>query len=327
GLRERVLGNPDRLGKLGSIAPKLANWGCGNRFQRVMMEKLIGIDRRKDLPIFASETFEKWVQRNGLPQPPAEPAAKVALFPSCFVNFYNPAPAKAAVEVLSKNECAIAYPKQNCCGMPALDGGDVKFAQQEARANVDSMLALVRQGYKIAAINPTCSMTMRREYPHLLAGDEVKEFAAAVVDPGELLNEIRRAGRFNRDFKSTPVTVAYHVPCHLKAQAIGLRSLDMMRQIPGVEITTVDACSAHDGTWAMKKEFFELSMKWGDKAFSGMRDANARVMASDCPLAAIQIGQATGVRPIHPMEVLARAYRPDGFPAPAGRAVNGPAKE
>jgi Fe-S oxidoreductase len=200
--------------------------------------------------------------------------------------------------------------------MPALDSGDVEFARKEARANIDSMLPLVRDGYKIAAINQTCSLLMRSEYPNLLPGDEVKEFAAAVVDSHELLNELRRAGKFNKDFKSTPTTVAYHVPCHLKAQAIGLRSRDLMRQIPGLEVTTVDACTAHDGTWAMKKEFFELSMKWGEKAFQGMREGEARVMATDCPLAAVQIEQATGVRPIHPIEVLARAYDSDGFPDP-----------
>ena len=89
-----------------------------------------------------------------------------------------------------------------------------------------------------------------------------------------------------------------------------------MRQIPGAEITTVDACTAHDGTWAMKREYFELSMKWGEKAFAGMREAEAAFMATDCPLAAIQIEQGTGVRPLNPAEILARAYRPDGFATP-----------
>lgn len=312
--RERVLAHPDQIGKVGTLFPKLANFGCHQRFQRVMMEKLLGIHRDKKLPEFAIETFEKWLKRTGLPPIPDSPTAKVAIFPTCFVNYYNPAPGKAAVEVFAKNGCAVKCPKQNCCGMPALDSGDVEFARKEARANIDSMLPLVRDGYKIAAINPTCSLMMRDEYPNLLPGDEVKEFATAVVDSHELLYELRRAGKFNNDFKSTPGTVAYHVPCHLKAQAIGLRSRDLMRQIPGVEIATVDACTAHDGTWAMKKEFFELSMKWGEKAFQGMRDGEARVMATDCPLAAVQIEQATGVRPIHPIEVLARAYQPDGFP-------------
>ncbi len=323
GRREKMLGNPDRTGRLGSKLPALANWSCRNAIQRRVMEKLLGIHRDKQLPEFAGETFEQWIARTGLPQAPAEPAAKVAIFHTCFVNYYNTAPGQALVAVLEKNRCAIASPPQNCCGMPALDGGDVAFAQQQARSNVDSLLPLARQGYKIAAINPTCSMTLRREYPTLVGTPEARELAAAIVDPGELLYGLRREGKFNRDFCTTPGKVAYHVPCHLKAQAVGLRGRDLLRQIPGAEVVTVDACTAHDGTWAMKREFFELSMKWGEKAFAGMRDAEADFMATDCPLAAIQIEQGTGVRPFNPLELLARAYAADGFanpvapPAPA----------
>ncbi len=314
GLRERVLAHPDQIGKLGALNPSLANMMCRQKFQRVVMEKMLGIHRDKLLPEFPAETFDQWLKRNPLPPIPAEPTAKVAVFPTCFINYYNPGPGKAAVEVFAKNGCAVKCPKQNCCGMPALDSGDVEFARKEARANVDSMLPLVRQGYKIAAINPTCSLMMRLEYPNLLLGSDVKEFAAAIVDSHELLDQLRRAGKFNTEFQSTPGTIAYHVPCHLKAQDIGLRSRELMRQIPGVQVTTVDACTAHDGTWAMKKEFFELSMKSGERAFSGMRDVGARVMATDCPLAAVQIEQATGVRPLHPIEVIARSYQRGGFP-------------
>lgn len=316
GLREKMLGNPDRTGKIGSKLPALANWSCRSTLQRRVMEKLLGIHRDKQLPEFAGETFEKWIARIGLPAAPAEPAAKVAIFHTCFVNYYNTAPGKALVTVLAKNRCAIASPPQNCCGMPALDGGDVEFAQKQARANLAALLPLARQGYRIAAINPTCSMTMRREYPTLLGTPEARELAAAVADPGEVLYELRRTGKFNRDFQSTPGKVAYHVPCHLKAQAVGLRGRDLLRQIPGAEVTTVDACTAHDGTWAMKREFFELSMKWGEKAFAGMREAEADFMATDCPLAAIQIEQGTGVRPFNPVELLARAYEPGGFVNP-----------
>lgn len=315
-LRERLLGDPARLGRLGAMAPRLANWSCRSRPARVMMEKTVGIHRRKLLPEFAGQSFEAWLRSTGLPAPPDGPAAKVAIFHTCFVNYYHPAPGRALVKVLAKNGCAISSPAQNCCGMPALDGGDIALAQKLARANVASLLPLVRQGCRVAAINPTCSLMMRKEYPSLLDSDEARELARAVVDPHELLYALRREGKFNDDFRSTPGAVAYHVPCHLKAQAIGFRSRDLMRAIPGVEVATVDACTAHDGTWAIKREFFELSLKWGDKAFSGMREAGASVMASDCPLAALQIEQAIGTRPLHPIEVLARAYEPDGFPTP-----------
>src|SRR5258707_62458 len=113
---ERVLAHPDQLGKVGSLSPSLANMMCRQKFQRVVMEKLLGIHRDKLLPDFADETFDKWLERNPLPAIPAEPAAKVAIFPTCFVNYYNPAPGKAAVEVFAKKGCALKWPKQSCCG-------------------------------------------------------------------------------------------------------------------------------------------------------------------------------------------------------------------
>ena len=61
GMREKMLGNPDRLGKIGSIVPKLANWACRSPFQRAMMEKMLGISRAKQLPEFAGETFDAWL--------------------------------------------------------------------------------------------------------------------------------------------------------------------------------------------------------------------------------------------------------------------------
>lgn len=315
-VRDRMLGNPDLLGSVGSLTPALANASCKNKLQRAIMEKLLGIHRDKKLPDFAGETFEKWLARNPLPAEPPAPAAKVVLFPTCFINYYNPGPGQAAVEVFARNNVALACTKQNCCGMPAIDGGDVAFAQKQARTNIATMLPYVRAGYKVAPLNPTCSMTMKHEYLDILAGDDVKEFAAAVVDPHELLWTLRKEPTFDRGFRTTPGKIAYHIPCHLKAQQIGFRSRDLMRLIPGTDITTVEACTAHDGTWAMKTEYFELSMKWGKKAFDGMTEAEPDVMATDCPLSAIQIEQATGTKPIHPIEVLARAYREDGFPTP-----------
>jgi Fe-S oxidoreductase len=74
-------------------------------------------------------------------------------------------------------------------------------------------------------------------------------------------------------------------------------------------------CCGHNGTYAMTVEGFEPSARIGRKAFEGMREANAGTWASDCPLAAIQFQQHAGLKPMHPMTILARAYREDGFPS------------
>jgi Fe-S oxidoreductase len=148
-------------------------------------------------------------------------------------------------------------------------------------------------------------------------GEAARQVAGATRDICEFLHELRQSGAFREDFKSTPNgPVAYHAPCHLRMQNIGFRGRDLMRRIPGVQPKLVAECCGHDGTWAMKKEYFQLALKNGRKAFDGMKEADADLWTTDCPLAAIQFEQACGKKPLHPIEVLDRAYQPDGFPTP-----------
>ena len=322
-LREKMLRDPDKIGKVGTLMPGLANWGNRFRPNRILMHILGGIHRDKLLPPFESPTFEKWVSRQtGGAMASSGGTHKVVLFSTCFVNYNRPAIGRAAWSVLTHNDCKVACPKLNCCGMPALDSGDIKLAQDKARKNVEALAPLVEQGYRIAVVNPTCSLMLKTEYVELLADDSDPEIAqgahkvaAATRDLGEFLFELEKQGAFRSDFKSTPNgNVAYHAPCHLRMQGIGFRSRDLMRRIPGVLPKLVQECCGHDGTWAMKKEWFELSLKNGQKAFDGMKEAASDLWTSDCPLAAIQFEQACGAKVLHPIEVLDRAYREEGFP-------------
>ena len=324
-LREKMLADPDRLGKVGTMLPMLSN--AANRIpaHRILMEKALGIHRDKLLPEFADETFPNWVHRElkGASVTP-DGTHKVLLFATCFVNWNKPQIGQAAFRVLRHNDCQVAAPGLGCCGMPALDGGDIDSAKKQARQNVKALLPWIDKGYAVAAINPTCSLMMKTEYPELLddpadraLAEGARRVAAATRDLGEYLFERRQAGQFKEDFQSTPAgPVAYHAPCHLRMQNVGFRGRDLMRRVPNVQPRLVAECCGHDGTWAMKTEYFELSLKNGQRAFDGMKDANAEVWTTECPLAAMQFQQACGREPLHPIEVLDRAYRADGFPTP-----------
>jgi Fe-S oxidoreductase len=311
-LRSAVLARPELLGKVAKPTAGLTNWANRHSMIRVVLEEVLGIHRDKLLPDFHGESFEDWRRRHE----PSGDTSRAVLFHTCFVNYNNPEVGKAAVRVFEKNGISLGCPKQNCCGMPALEAGDVEMAQKLARNNVGALLPAVRAGKKIVAINPTCSYTIRKEYRELVGTPEAKEVAAATHDLCEYLFMLKQEGKFNRDFRSTPGKVACHVPCHLKAQNIGFRSRDMMRLIPGATVKLVEQCCGHDGTWAMKKEYFPLSLLAGKKAFDEMSAQQADLMTTDCPLAAVQFDQALGARPIHPIQVLDRAYREDGFPTP-----------
>jgi len=312
-LRDRVLGDPDLAGTLARASLGLANVMNRVSLHRWFMEKVLGVHREKLLPDFAGSTFEAWAARNGKMR--EKPGGEAVLFQTCFVQNNEPEIGRDTLEVLEKNTIGVGCVKGlQCCGMPAWEHGDLKTLQEHARANLDLLMPHVDAGSKVLAINPTCSMMMRREYPELVAAEDrerAHRLAAAVMDPSEYLWSIRNEERFDTDFKSTPgASVAYHAPCHLRAQAVGFKGRDLLRKIPGVTPSSVQECCGHDGTYAMTVEGFEVSQRIGKNAFDGLKSTEAQVWATDCPLAAIQFAQHAGRKPMHPMSILARAYRP-----------------
>lgn len=315
-LRDKILADPDRAGSMARASLGLANSANKVRPHRVFLEKALGIHRDKLLPDFASTTFEKWAGRAG--KIAAEPGGEAVLFQTCYVQNNEPQIGRDTVEVLEKSQVDVKCVRGlECCGMPAWERGDLDSLRKHAKSNLKILLPFVEKGAKVIAINPTCSMMMRREHPTLVELEDrpaAEQVAAAVMDPSEFLWSIRNEPRFNTDFRSTPgATVGYHAPCHLRAQGVGFKGRDLIRKIPGVVPQTVMECCGHDGTYAMTKEGFEPSARIGKRAFDGMQESNSEVWATDCPLAAIQFQQHAGIKPMHPMSVLARAYREDGF--------------
>lgn len=317
GLRDKVLANPDGAAKLARMSLGLANAMNKVKAHRWFMEKAIGIHREKRLPDFSQQTFEKWAEKTGrIGSPPAE----TVLFQTCYVQNNEPQIGKDTLDVMAHNGVETVCAKGlACCGMPAWEQGDLETLRRNAARNLDILMPFVDEGSKVLVVNPTCSMMMRNEYPHLLDGrdrERAEKLAGAVADTGEFLWSIRKEERFNTDFKSRPKDVGYHAPCHLRAQAVGFKGRDLLRKIPGVTPKSVMECCGHDGTYAMKVETFEASARLGKRAFDGLEKTEAEVYVTECPLAAIQFEQHAGKKALHPMTVLARAYETDGFDTP-----------
>jgi glycerol-3-phosphate dehydrogenase subunit C len=315
--RKRLLGDPDGVGRMARRSLGMVNLLQKLAPYRWFLEKALGIHRHKRLPVFASSTFERWAERAGLMH--GAPGGEAVLFQTCYVQHNDPQLGRDTVAVMQKNRVDLRCVRGlGCCGMPAWEHGDIGTLRERARKNLDLLVPYAEAGAKVLVINPTCSMLMRREYPELVAAPDrarAARLAAAVLDASEFLWSIREQERFCTDFRSTPGTeVAYHAPCHLRAQGIGFKGRDLLRRIPGVVPTTTLECSGHDGTWAMTTQGFEPSQRIGRRAFDGVGQNPAAVVATDCPLAALQFAQHAGRPALHPMSILARAYREDGFP-------------
>jgi len=305
-LQDRFLGNTDLVGRLGTLTARLANWANTLAPHRAFLQAVVGLHRRRNLPSFARERFSAWFSRR---RPVSfVPQAKVALFATCTVEYNDPAVGKAAVAVLERNRVDVALPPQRCCGMPYLDGGAVKEAQALIRENVKALAAAVREGREIVVPGPTCSYMLKQEYPWLDGSDDARLVASHTRDLFEYLMRLHADGKLDTNFSKRPGKVAYHLPCHLKAQNLGTKSADLLRLIPGSEVEVIERCSGVDGTWGLKKEYYELSLKVAEPLFKDVQAARPDRVASDCPLAALQIAQGTGAAPRHPIQIVAEAY-------------------
>ncbi len=316
-LRDRVLADPDAAGRAAR-----ASLGAANVLNRVgahrwFLEKVLGVHREKLLPDFAPQTFERWAERAGKVAAGAD--CEAVLFPTCYVQNNAPELGRDTLEVLETNGIRVGCVQGlACCGMPAWEHGDLATVRERARTTLDALEPFVAAGARVVAINPTCSMMLRREWPELLEGrdrERARALAAQVVDPCEYLWSIRDEPRFRAQVRSRPNgPIAYHAPCHLRAQAVGFRARDLFRKLLGAEVVPVMECCGHDGTYAMRVEGYEPSRRIGRRAFEGMTDVPASTWSTDCPLAALQFEQHAGTRPVHPMTILARAYRGEAFP-------------
>jgi len=305
-LQDKVLGRADLIGRIGSMLAPLSNLMNRVRLSRVLMEKTLGIHRNRNLLLFRRRRFSRWFRSRR--SRAHAPDARVALFATCTVEYNEPDIGIASVEVLERNGVEVSLPDQRCCGMPFLDGGDIERAKTLARRNVASLAKEVAEGRDIVVPGPTCSFTIRNEYPHMLGTEDARTVAAHTMDISEYLMKRHDAGRLDTRFKQGPGRVGYHLPCHLKAQNIGFRSRDLLKLLPGTEVTMVDRCSGIDGTWGFKTQYFDLSLKVAKPLADELDSARPDATASDCPLACMQIQKMRGEKPLHPIQIVRRAY-------------------
>jgi glycerol-3-phosphate dehydrogenase subunit C len=308
-LQDRALGEPQLLGALaaGPVAP-LANLVSKQKLQRKVQEKALGISAEFHLPPFAKQTLRSWFDKH-TPSAEAGTRGDVVLFSTCTSDYNMPNTGIAAIQVLEHNGLRVHFPQeQTCCGMPNLDGGDMAAAQAKAKQNVETLYPFVARGMSIVVPGPTCSYVLKKEYPELLGTPEAAAVAKATFDVMEFLRKRLQAQELKREFPKALGRIAYHAACHLRAQKIGAPGRILLSKVPGTEIEVIDECSAVDGTWGMKAQYYELGREYAQKLVNKLQHEPFDAVASDCPLSGQRIAKELSTQCYHPVELLNRAY-------------------
>ena len=202
--------------------------------------------------------------------------------------------------------------------MPWLDAGDTEKFREHAQTNVDALLPAVEAGMSIVVPQPTCAYTLKDEVPAFLGTDAARKVAAHTFEASEFLVNEHRKEKLDTDFRGqTYESIVWHAACHYRAQQIGPKS-SLLMQLTGAKVQMVERCAAIDGTWGLRAENVELAKRVAKPLMERVRESEAELVAGDCQLANVAIREDAGKKPMHPLQVLARAY---GLEAPADEAV------
>jgi len=319
-LPTRELTETDRNGKLFGMVAPIANWATDtkNALTRPVMEKLARVDRNAAVPKFHGKTFAARARAN----PPAvnreAPAygRKAVLYATCFINYNNPDIGEAARAVFAKNgvETEVVYP--GCCGMPKLEYGNIPRVAEYAKRVSAELGPWIDKGYDVIALVPSCALMLKFEWPLILPGDPaVKRLAETTWDIAEYVVDIAKKEGLAPGMQPVAGGVAVHLACHARAQNIGPKAADMLRLIPEADVQVIERCSGHGGSWGMMKDNFDVALKIGRPVARAAVDGEKAYVASECPLAALHIGQGmarlddkAAAEPLHPIQIVAKSY-------------------
>jgi glycerol-3-phosphate dehydrogenase subunit C len=308
-----VLSRTDLMGKAATLRTPLANKVLGAKQGSVVrkaMEVVTGVSSVRLLPPYTRQRFTTWFKRRPRVRI-AKRQGRVAVFPTCLVEYQQPAIGHDLVKVYERNgiECSLVDGAR-CCGAPWLHSGDVEQFTKVAEKNVEALAAAVRRGSDIVVPQPTCGYVLKKDYPDYVGGADAQLVADHTYDAAEYLMKVHKGEgtALDTSFEGhVPATVIYHTPCHLKAQNIGLKSRDLLK-LTGAKVTLVQQCSGIDGTWGLRAENTAISVPIAEKLAEQIRMASGEVIAGDCHLANTAIIEQTGRQPMHPLQLIARAY-------------------
>lgn len=308
-LRNWILGHNAWWGVLGTpFAPILNRMFAFAPF-RLTLEKTMGMSRRAPFPKWAGYTFRGWWRRRKNPMPANAPT--VVYYHGCSTNSYEPQIGKLAVKILEHNGFRVIVPTQGCCGLPLQSNGDFKEARSFAHKNTGSLASYARNGIPIVGTSGSCIMALKSDYEHVLgmADRDTHDLAAGVYDICEFLALLHTQGKLNTDFQAIDAKVPYHAPCQLKAHGIGRPALDLLDLIPKLHAVEMDAdCCGIAGTYGYKTEKRRIAEQVGESLFRRIRDSGAALAVCDTETCRWHIAQMTGVRVVHPIELIAQAY-------------------
>lgn len=312
-----IFANAFHFNKLGSTLAPLVNriesWPIARGFLG-----MLGISGEIDLPAFSFINLERGRRRKGK-------GRKVVFFYGCHLGFNRPDIGRKIRDLLVSVGCRVVMPRQTCCGLPALGNGDLDIARKFAQKNAAVLTKYIDRGFDVVYACTSCGLTLMRDYPGILDVPGGKKIAENTYNVYEYLLPLLQGPGEEGGLGRLDRTIAYHIPCHLRALGIGYPAARLFALIEGLTFHVLDDnCCGMAGTYGFKKRNQDASRRLGVIAAGPIRDLGVDAVVSDCGACRMQLGHFADLPALDPVEIIteAIAHRASGNEARAGGLKN-----
>jgi FAD/FMN-containing dehydrogenase/Fe-S oxidoreductase len=318
--RARAFGHVHDAAVWGSRLAPVSNALATSAAGRWLAERWLGIDRRRTMPAWTRQTFQRQLRRRSeLPRRAVlSMAPQVVLFVDTFTNYGEPEIGAAAMDVLDASGTRVRTVPHVCCGRPLISQGLLAPARELAASNTERLFDAASQGTPIVFLEPSCLSAVREDAPALLRGEQ-QQRARVVAQASMLFEEFLEhelaAGRVTLRFANGPASVLLHAHCHQRAMGLAPAARALLSRLPGTTVTDLDAgCCGMAGSFGYTREHYDVSRKIGELKLLPA----ARALPPEGVLAAAgtscrhQVAHFTDVRAVHPAILLRSSLATDG---------------
>lgn len=311
-LRARLLGGIHELSGWASPFARLLNPLLSSSVVRSLNERILGLDRRRPMPAWATRTLASRWRERPLPATPQD----VVLFNDTFTNYYHPEIGLAVAALGDRAGITLGLGPDACCGRPLISQGLLDDARRQAADTTRRLHPIAAAGTPIVVLEPSCLSSLRDDLPALLRGEEqrqAQEVGRACLLFEEWLEGMLASNPTKLTFQPGPERLLLHGHCHQKSLGLVPPAQALLKRIPGADVVELDAgCCGMAGSFGYSTEHFDVSRQVGERRLLPAARAlgpNDALVASGVSCRH-QVHDLAGVAARHPAELLASLLAP-----------------
>lgn len=311
--------------RLGHHVRPVYNFLAGWKPSASLIKRLVKFSSQRNIP-----KLSRWSMRTLVARESGNASGrKVYLFADEFTNYQEAELGLTFARLLQRLGYRVEIPRHVESGRAAISKGCLKLARKFALKNVGLLSDVVSEQTPLVGIEPSCILSFRDEYPDLVPAqmrEKAKTLAKSCLLYDEFIVREIEEGHISADqFSQAAVEIYLHGHCHQKA-LVGIAKTEKMlsQLLPDAKIHTIPSgCCGMAGSFGYEKEHYSTSMAIGEMVlFPSVRKAVAKtsaegvsengndkhrnpvIVAAPGTSCRQQILDGTGVKALHPLEVL-----------------------